>query len=89
RDYLETVAQSAETLLLIVNDILDFSKIEAGKLELEMQPFDVRSCVEDALDVIAAPASAKGLELAYWLHESVPPAMVGDVTRLRQIMVNL
>ncbi|MCB0028942.1 MAG: GAF domain-containing protein, partial [Anaerolineales bacterium] len=89
QDYCETIKTSGELLLALINDILDFSKIEAGKLELEMQPFDVRSCVEDALDVIAAPASAKGLELAYWLHESVPPAMVGDVTRLRQIMVNL
>ena len=89
QEYCETIKTSGDLLLALINDILDFSKIEAGKLELEARPFDLRSCVEDALDVIAAPATAKGLELAYWLHESVPPAIVGDVTRLRQIIVNL
>eukprot|EP00904_Undaria_pinnatifida_P002330 jgi/Undpi1/12098/HiC_scaffold_41.g14071.m1 len=88
-EYSETIRSSGELLLALINDILDFSKIEAGKLELEKQPFNLRSCIEEALDVVAVPASEKGLELAYWLHEAVPPTIIGDVTRLRQIIVNL
>jgi PAS domain S-box-containing protein len=89
RDYAETVRSSSDTLLTIINDILDFSKIEAGKLELESQPFDLRECVESALDLLAARATEKGLDLAYLLDEQVPAAVYGDVTRLRQILVNL
>jgi PAS domain S-box-containing protein len=89
RDYAETVSSSSDTLLTIINDILDFSKIEAGKLELERQPFDLRECVESALDLLAARATEKGLDLAYLLDEQVPAAVYGDVTRLRQILVNL
>jgi PAS domain S-box-containing protein len=89
RDYAETVRASSDALLTIINDILDFSKIEAGKLELERQPFDMRECVESALDLLTARASEKGLDLAYLLDEQVPAAVYGDVTRLRQILVNL
>src|SRR5205823_840782 len=89
RDYAETVRFSSDALLTIINDILDFSKIEAGKLELEQQPFDLRECLESALDLLAARATEKGLELAYLLDEQVPAAVYGDVTRLRQILVNL
>ncbi|WP_264325057.1 response regulator [Romeriopsis navalis] len=89
QDFVETVRTSGETLLTLINDILDFSKIESGKLELEQQPFNVRDCIEDALDLLAAKASEKGLELAYQLQADVPPDIVGDVTRLRQVVVNL
>jgi PAS domain S-box-containing protein len=89
RDYAETVRSSSDALLTIINDILDFSKIEAGKLELERQPFELRECVESALDLLAARATEKGLDLAYLLDEQVPAAVYGDVTRLRQILVNL
>jgi PAS domain S-box-containing protein len=89
REYAETVRSSSDALLTIINDILDFSKIEAGKLELERQPFDLRECVESALDLLAARATEKGLDLAYLLDEQVPAAVYGDVTRLRQILVNL
>jgi signal transduction histidine kinase/DNA-binding response OmpR family regulator len=89
RDFAETIRRSADTLLAIVNDILDFSKIEAGKLDLETQPFDVRECVESALDLVAIQAAEKGLDLAYWIDEGVPAGMVGDVTRLRQVLLNL
>src|SRR5947199_4802081 len=89
RDYAETVRFSSDALLTIINDILDFSKIEAGKLELESQPFDLRECLESALDLMAARATEKGLDLAYQLDEQVPAAIYGDVTRLRQILVNL
>ncbi len=94
-DYAETVRSSGEALLTIINDILDFSKIEAGKMELERQPFDLRECIETALDLVTTRATEKGLDLAYFLDESgsyneqVPPAIYGDVTRLRQIFVNL
>jgi CheY-like chemotaxis protein len=76
-------------LLSIINDILDFSKIESGMLELEEHPFDLRTCVEDSVELLAAQAAEKKLDLAYDLDDSVPDTVVGDVTRLRQILVNL
>jgi signal transduction histidine kinase/DNA-binding response OmpR family regulator/PAS domain-containing protein len=88
-DFVETVRGSGEALLNIINDILDFSKIEADKLDLEHQPFDLRACVESALDLLANNASQKGLDLAYSIDPKTPEAIVGDVTRLRQILVNL
>jgi CheY-like chemotaxis protein len=72
----------------VINDILDFSKIEAGGLELEHQPFDLRDCVEDALDVVAA-TNRSSIELLGYLDERCPTVVVGDVTRLRQVLVNL
>ncbi|MCA1710438.1 MAG: response regulator, partial [Actinobacteria bacterium] len=89
RHFAQTVRTSGDALLAIINDILDFSKIESGKLELEVQPFSVRDCVEGALDLVAAQAAAKGVDLAYQLEDGVPPVLVGDVTRLRQVLVNL
>jgi signal transduction histidine kinase/DNA-binding response OmpR family regulator len=89
RDFAETVRTSGDSLLSIINDILDFSKIEAGQLELEAQPFSLRDCVESSLDLVAAQAAAKGLDLAYELEDDLPPVLVGDVTRLRQVFVNL
>ena len=89
QEYAETVRTSSDALLTIINDILDFSKIEAGKLELEQQPFDLRECVESALDLVATRAAEKGVNLAYLLDEQVPASVYGDVTRLRQILVNL
>ena len=88
-DYVETIRHSGDELLNIINDILDFSKIEAGKLILEYQPFNLRSCVEACLDLLATKAQGKGLELAYFLEPDVPKNIIGDVTRLRQILVNL
>ena len=89
KEFVETVGMSGSALLAIVNDILDFSKIEAGKLELETQPFNLRECVEDALDLLAPNASKKHLNLAYFMDEANPSVFIGDVTRLRQILVNL
>jgi signal transduction histidine kinase/CheY-like chemotaxis protein/uncharacterized protein YigA (DUF484 family) len=88
-DYTETIRDSGDALLTIINDILDFSKIEAGKMELEEQPFDLRDCVESALDLMKVKAAEKDIELAYLVEEDVPGAILGDVTRLRQIMINL
>ena len=89
RDYAETIRSSGEALLSIINDILDFSKIEAGKMELENQPFDLRECIESALDLVVVNAHAKKLELAYLIDSQAPVMLTGDVTRLRQILLNL
>ncbi len=89
REFAEIIRSSSDTLLAVINDILDFSKIEAEKLELEQQPFDLHVCLETALDLVAPRAAEKGLELAYLIDEQMPPAVVGDVTRVRQILVNL
>jgi PAS domain S-box-containing protein len=89
RDYAETIRNSSDTLLAIINDILDFSKIEAGKMELERQPFDLRTCIESALDLVAGRAVEKGIDLAYIFDDHVPTGILGDVTRLRQILLNL
>ncbi len=88
-DYVETTRRSGDALLAILNDILDFSKIEAGKLELEEQPFDIRLCIEESLDLMASRAAEKGLNLAYLVEDEMPRMLEGDVTRVRQIMVNL
>jgi len=87
--YVETIYSSSESLLTIINDILDFSKIESGKLELENQPFDLRACIEDVLDLLAAKAAEKNLDIGYQTDDRIPAFMVGDVTRLRQVLVNL
>jgi signal transduction histidine kinase/HPt (histidine-containing phosphotransfer) domain-containing protein len=89
RDYVEASRSSAEALLTIINDILDFSKIESGKLELENHPFEIHTCVEEALDLLAPKAAEKNLDLAYQVEDAIPKILVSDVTRLRQILVNL
>jgi len=88
-DYVETIRTSADSLLTIINDILDFSKIESGKLELENRPFDLTRCVEDSADLLRTRAAKKGLELMIEIGGEVPAWVFGDVTRLRQILVNL
>jgi CheY-like chemotaxis protein/HPt (histidine-containing phosphotransfer) domain-containing protein len=89
REFAGTIRTSGESLLSIINDILDFSKIEAGKIELEHQPFDLRDCVEGALDLFAPQAAEKGLDLACFIEPDVPATIAGDHTRLRQVLVNL
>ena len=89
RDFVETIRTSGESLLTIINDILNFSKIASGKMELEHRPFDLRECIEESLDLLAAKAAEKNLDLGYYLAAGVPEHVVGDVTRLRQIVVNL
>jgi signal transduction histidine kinase/CheY-like chemotaxis protein/HPt (histidine-containing phosphotransfer) domain-containing protein len=90
QDYAKTIRNSSEQLLTIINDILDFSKIEAGKLEIEKQAFDLRECVESAADLLAGRVAEKGLDLSiYMIDGELPGALAGDVTRLRQIIVNL
>ena len=88
-EYAATIRDSSDSLLTIINDILDFSKIEAGRMDIEAQPFDLRDCVESAIDLVATRAAEKHLELAYVFEGDVPPGVKGDVTRLRQILLNL
>ncbi len=88
-DFVETIRSSGETLLTLINDILDFSKIESGKLELENHPFDLANCVSGSLDLVAAKAAEKGLRLHSEIEGGCPEILVGDVTRVRQILVNL
>jgi signal transduction histidine kinase/DNA-binding response OmpR family regulator/tetratricopeptide (TPR) repeat protein len=89
QDFVETIRTAGDALLTVINDILDFSKIEAGSLELESQPFDLRECVEGALDLVAGKAAEKGLDLAYVAEQGTPAAVLGDVARVRQVLVNL
>ncbi|MEA5624388.1 PAS domain S-box protein [Nostoc sp. UHCC 0251] len=89
QDLVETVRSSGDALLTIINDILDFSKIESGKLELEEQPFDLRACVEQAISLLAPKAAQKDIELAYLIQPQVPTQIIGDMTRLRQVLMNL
>ena len=89
RDYAETLRRSAESLLLIINDILDYSKIEAGQLQLEQAPFDLEVVLKDVADLVAAAAQAKGVELAIRVAPDTPRHVVGDVSRIRQVLTNL
>jgi CheY-like chemotaxis protein len=87
--YIETIYTSCESLLTIINDILDFSKIESGKLELECEAFDLRGAIEEALDLMAPKAAEKRLDLAYQMEDGIPLHLIGDVTRLKQVLGNL
>ena len=85
----EVVRSSGDALLRVIDDILDFSKIEAGRLELEREPFDLRECVEGALDIVAPRATEKVVELGCLVDEGVPAGILGDGVRLRQVLLNL
>ena len=89
RDIVDTINKSGESLLVIINDILDFSKIEAGHFSLNKSPFDLRTCVEEALDLLAPKAREKRLDLINLMHEGVPTHLIGDGLRLRQVILNL
>ena len=89
RDYLDTVRESAESLMGLINDLLDFSKIESGKIELEAEPFELREWLGDAMKALGIRAYGKGIELAYHVDPRVPQFIVGDGLRLRQVIVNL
>jgi signal transduction histidine kinase/HPt (histidine-containing phosphotransfer) domain-containing protein len=89
RDFVETIRSSGEALLTVINDILNFSKIESGNLELEHRPLDLRACIEECLDLLAPRAAEKNLDLAYRFEANTPETIIGDATRIRQILVNL
>ncbi len=88
-DYVRTIRSSGSTLLAVINDILDFSKIESGHMELEKTEFDLRTEIEESLDLVAEAADRKGLELASWIEPAIPLTIRGDAVRLRQILLNL
>ncbi|MBX2821780.1 MAG: response regulator [Rhodothermaceae bacterium] len=89
QEFADVIRHSGEALLSIINDILDFSKIEAGHLELEEQTFDLRSCLEDSMDLVATSATEKGLELVCDIDHAIPNFIISDPTRLRQVVINL
>ena len=89
REFAQTIRVGGESLLTVINDILDFSKIESGKIEFEERPLELKTCIEEVLDLLSHKALEKGLDLIYWIDPNVPPYIVGDVLRLRQILINL
>ncbi|MBS0663851.1 MAG: response regulator [Verrucomicrobia bacterium] len=89
REFVQTIQLSSEALIQLTGDILDFARIESGKLKLEPQPCSVRECVEDALDLVATKAAAKGIELLHWIDDAVPATIYADGNRLRQVLTNL
>jgi signal transduction histidine kinase len=89
KEYVEIINTSTDSLLTIINDILDFSKIEAGSMELDRQAFDLGVCLEEALDLMASRLAEKDVELILDLDPALPTAVIGDRTRLRQILWNL
>ncbi|NTW01271.1 MAG: PAS domain S-box protein [Oscillochloris sp.] len=89
REYVTTIRTGAETLLTIIGNILDFSKIEASEMELIAQPFDLRKCLKDALDLVVHQAKLKNLALECVIDEAVPEVLIGDRARLHQVLVNL
>ena len=89
RDYVDTIKVSGEQLLAIINDILDFSRIESGKMALESEPLTLWRLIEDAFEMVAAKARERDVELLYAIDHDVPATIFGDVTRLRQILINL
>ncbi len=88
-EFTETIRSSSENLLSIINDILDFSKIESGRIDLEIAPFDLRACIEEVFDVVVPNVAWKRLELNYLVDDDLPGQVEGDVTRVRQILLNL
>ncbi len=89
RGYLNLVRQSADSLMTVLNDILDFSKIEAGKMDLDKHEFDLRDAIGDTLQTLATRSAEKDIELAYLVKPDVPDCLIGDICRLRQIILNL
>ena len=89
REYVEIIRSSGDTLLAIINNILDLTKIEADMVELEYQPFNLQNCIEATLDLVAASAQEKGLSMVYTIEENTPGIILGDPTRLSQILINL
>lgn len=89
KDFIETIRTSADTMLALINDILDFSKIESGYLEFERQPFSLRQCAEESIELFGRVAEKKQIELNAELSPELPGMIWGDITRLRQVLVNL
>ena len=89
KDFTQIIRRSGEALLALINDILDFSKVEAGKMTLEKYSFNLSSCLKDAIELVKPQADAKAVKLHYQIEESVPQNIIGDLARLRQVLINL
>lgn len=89
RDFADTIHNSGEHLLNLINEILDFSKLEAREMQLEILDFDIESSIEEIADILAKPAHSKGIEIATFFHPNTPKYLQGDISRLRQILLNL
>jgi PAS domain S-box-containing protein len=89
RDYIETIRSSGDALLAVISDILDFSKIEGGMLDLENEPFDLQQCLDASVNMVSSAVAEKGLKLSSKIDPTVPRRLLGDLTRLKQILVNL
>ncbi|MGC5776115.1 response regulator [Paenibacillus pabuli] len=89
KEYADIVRRSADALVTVINDILDFTKMESGKMELEEHPFELVSCIREVLRLFAVEASKKNIELEYFMEDSVPELIYGDMARLRQVLMNL
>ncbi len=88
-DYIDVIKTSSDALLTVINDILDFSKIESGNMDLDVQDFDLRICIEEVMDVFAGKAATQGVDLVYQIETMVPTNIIGDNIRLRQVLINL
>jgi signal transduction histidine kinase/ActR/RegA family two-component response regulator len=89
REYVETINTSGAALLMLINDILDFSKIESGKVSLEVEPFEIRACIETVLSLVTFMSKEKSLEVKYLIDPQISPLIAGDIHYLQQILVNL
>ncbi len=87
--FVETISRSGDALMTLLNDVLDLSKIESGKLELDLHPLEINRCIQEVLNILRPRAVAKGLILEHYIDPSVPEVIVGDLTRLRQVLMNL
>lgn len=88
-DYVETIRSSGRTLLTVINDVLDFSKIEAGKLDIEAGPFEIRRCIREACELFEAKAVEAGTLIRWEIDDGLPPVILGDAVRIRQVLTNL
>jgi len=89
REYADIIRRSADSLVTVINDILDFTKMESGKMEMEQQLFELQSCIQEVFTLFSAEAGKKNLELAYFIDQKIPSLLHGDMTRLRQVLINL
>lgn len=89
KEYTEIIRGSADALVTVINDILDFTKMESGKMELEEHPFELKTCISEVFNLFTMETTRKNLEMVYFTEESVPELLYGDMTRLRQVLINL
>ncbi|MCT7962152.1 PAS domain S-box protein [Laspinema sp. D1] len=89
QDFVNILKNSSQNLLILINDILDFSKLEAGEMRLDRIEFNLSRCIEETIDLLATQAQSKQLELLYLVDSEIPPTLIGDPTRLRQVLMNL